>query len=132
MRRKQKVRSANIWMSIAACVVGLSLAGCGASVHSAGEVEKIHGKVVTADGKPIPNVLLVLQPTESGYVTELEVDKEGEFTGEAISGKYVFYLNPSKVSKKPLPKTIPASFSEPKMENRIDVKHGQEIVCLIK
>ncbi len=83
--------------------------GCGPSIQSVGTVEKIQGKVIGADGAPIGNVLVVLQPTENGYVTEMEADAKGMFSGELIPGKYVYYFAPSKKSKAAMPKNISAN-----------------------
>ena len=105
------------------------IVGCGASIQSVGTVEKVQGKVIGGDGAPIGNVLVVLQPTENGYVTEMEADAKGAFEGELIPGKYVYYFAPSKKSKAAMPKTISAPFTEPKMEHMVEVKAGAEIVC---
>lgn len=103
--------------------------GCGPSIQSVGTVEKIQGKVIGADGAPIGNVLVVLQPTENGYVTEMEADAKGAFSGELIPGKYVYYFAPSKKAKAAMPKGISAPYTEPKMEHLVEVKPGAEIVC---
>ncbi len=112
-------------------VVVSSVFGCGPSVRSAGVVEQIQGQVVTADGTPIPAVLLVLQPTEAGYVTEIEVGPDGRFSGEAIAGKYAYYLLPSKVAKKGIPKNVSAAFTEPNKANLVEVRSGVEITCKV-
>lgn len=44
------------------------------------------------DGKPLANVLVILQPTEHGYEIELEANAEGRFSGEGIPGKYIYYF----------------------------------------
>ncbi|AMV34070.1 hypothetical protein VN12_18210 [Pirellula sp. SH-Sr6A] len=109
-------------------VIGL-IVGCGPSIQSVGTVEKVQGRVIGADGAPIGNMLVILQPTENGYVTEMEVDAKGVFEGELIPGKYVYYFIPSKKSKAAMPKTISAPFTEPKMEHLVEVKAGTEIIC---
>ncbi|MEQ1831172.1 MAG: hypothetical protein ABL921_34820, partial [Pirellula sp.] len=100
--------------------------GCGNSVESVGEVKKVTGKAVAQDGSALGNVLVVLQPTENGYVTELEANKNGEFEGEAIPGKYVFYFAASKKVKSQIPNTVPTQYQTPKMEHLVDVGPSQE------
>lgn len=111
----------------------LSSLGCGRRIHSAGEIGPIHGVVENGDGSTLSNVLLVLQPLENGYVTELEVGPKGEFSGEAIAGKYAFYFAPSKVAKrKELPKSIPTEYRDAKIDHSITISPGETIVCKIR
>lgn len=110
----------------------LALVGCGPSIRSAGVVEKFQGQAIASDGKPLANVLVILQPTEAGFEIELEANAEGKFSGEGIPGKYIYYFAESKRGKAKLPKGLPSSFLEPKMEHLVSVQSEAEIVCKVE
>jgi hypothetical protein len=53
----------------------------------------IRGKV-TMRGASVGDVMLVLQPTERGYQTNLQLATDGSFAGQAVPGKYMYYFQP--------------------------------------
>jgi hypothetical protein len=114
---------------------GLALAyvaGCGPTIRSVGTVEKFQGQALNSDGKPLANILVILQPTQRGYEIELEANSEGKFSGEGIPGEYVYYFAESKRSKAKLPKGLPSSFLEPKMEHLVSVQPNADVVCKVE
>lgn len=114
-------------------LVLLATAGCGPSIRSVGTFEKFQGQAINVDGKPLSNVLVILQPTERGYEIELEVDSDGKFSGEGIPGKYIFYFAESKSGKHKLPKGfLPSNYLEPKLEHVISVQAKEEITCKVE
>jgi len=56
------------------------------------ESKPVSGTVTRADGSPVGNVLLMLQPTSVGYMTSFEVGADGSFSGEAITGPYAWFI----------------------------------------
>ncbi len=103
--------------------------GCFNSVHTMAAVEKFVGKVVSSDGQPLANLRVILQPTQDGYEIELEVNERGEFQGEGIPGKYIYYFAHSSRTKAKFPATIPSEYLEPKMEHLVLVAPAQEVIC---
>ena len=109
----------------------LATAGCAPLIRSAGTVEKFQGQALNTDGKPLANVLVILQPTERGYEIELEANEEGKFAGEGIPGKYIYYFAESKRGKIKLPKGLPSHFLEPNIEHLVSVQPNTDIVCRV-
>ena len=56
------------------------------------ESKPVSGTVTRADGSPVGNVLLMLQPTSVGHMTSFEVAADGSFSGEAITGPYAWFI----------------------------------------
>jgi hypothetical protein len=54
--------------------------------------QQITGTLKRADGSPVGNVTLMLQPTSTGHMTAFEVDASGAFSGEAIGGPYAWFV----------------------------------------
>ena len=83
----------HIHLSFALLLV--ALIGCSSATTKMAEPVPISGSLTGADGQPVGNVLLMLQPTVTGFMVGCEVDKEGRFTGEAVPGSYAWFINRS-------------------------------------
>lgn len=66
--------------------------GCSSGGTKLPEAMPVQGKVARADGTPVGDVLLMLQPTASGHMTSFEVAADGTFSGEAIAGPYAWFF----------------------------------------
>lgn len=66
--------------------------GCSASSGKLPESKPVEGTVKRADGTPVGDVLLMLQPTVTGHMTAFEVAADGTFSGEAIAGPYAWFI----------------------------------------
>lgn len=73
----------------------VALIGCSSATTKLADPVPISGTLTAADGQPVGNVLLMLQPTSAGFMVGCEVDKEGKFTGEAVPGSYAWFINKS-------------------------------------
>lgn len=69
---------------------GLAI-GCQYKVPLMNSPVNVTGKLTKA-GKPIGNLTLMLQPTETGHMVPLAVGADGSFQGSVVPGKYAFYL----------------------------------------
>jgi hypothetical protein len=75
------------------CFLALTmLIGCSAGATKLPEAGPVSGTLARADGSPVGDVLLMLQPTSTGFMTSFEVDAEGKFSGEAIAGPYAWFV----------------------------------------
>ena len=83
----------HIHLSFALLLV--ALIGCSSATTKMADPVPITGTLTSADGQPVGNVLLMLQPTVTGFMVGCEVDKEGRFTGEAVPGSYAWFINRS-------------------------------------
>jgi len=83
-----------------ALVLGLALAlstvaagGCSSGgTATLPAPQQVTGTLKRADGSPVGNVTLMLQPTAAGHMTAFEVDASGAFSGEAIGGPYAWFV----------------------------------------
>ena len=66
--------------------------GCSSGGAKLPESKPVQGTVSRADGSPVGNVLLMLQPTSIGHMTSFEVAADGSFSGEAITGPYAWFI----------------------------------------
>lgn len=70
------------------------VAGCGPTITKVSEPVAVTISV-TADGKPVDNVSLTLQPMVDGGQAVADV-KKGEFKATVIPGKYTYYIDRGK------------------------------------
>ena len=70
----------------------LLVIGCSSGSTKLPEATPVRGTVARADGSPVGDVLLMLQPTASGHMTAFEVAADGTFSGAAIAGPYAWFL----------------------------------------
>jgi hypothetical protein len=82
--------------------------------------------VTGPDGKPLSKTMVVvLQPTGDTLPAKLEAKTDGQFSGKATPGKYVFFVKLAK-SDDP-PKGIPAKYTEPTETHTVDVAAGRPL-----
>ena len=89
------MRHPDVRMSVLAVLLVLSVLigiGCSSGGTKLPDAMPVEGKVARADGTPVGDVLLMLQPTASGHMTSFEVAADGTFSGEAIAGPYAWFL----------------------------------------
>lgn len=108
---------------IVLALAALPLAGCSSSSTTLPPAKPLTGTLKRADGSPVADVLLMLQPTSSGFMTSCEVDSSGNFTGEAIPGAYAWFVAKSAKAAdadKALAK-IPEEFQQGKIDRKVTV-----------
>jgi hypothetical protein len=104
------------------------LAGCQPAIAPMEAPVAFTGKLIAADGNPQGNVLLTFQPMENGHPGSMEVNSQGEFQGELIPGKFIYYVEPSKVAKAAdALKKVPPAFQSPAMEHQVSVESGRTL-----
>lgn len=104
----------------------LALIGCdsvGATASKNPDPVEISGKVSLA-GKPVSNVVLNLQPTESGAQATADV-KDGIFKATVTPGKYTYFLSEGKVAQAFA--SIPEKFRAGAMDRQIDIAAGTSL-----
>lgn len=107
------------------CFLALTmLVGCSAGgATKLPEAGPVSGTLARADGSPVGDVLLMLQPTTTGHMTSFEVDAEGKFSGEAVAGPYAWFVAKSAKAadaEKALAK-VPEAFQQGSLERRVTV-----------
>ena len=108
-------------------MLGLSI-GCGSAAIPMGAMTTVQGKLETSAGKPIGGVLLTLQPLGDGHPAPMEVSENGTFKGEAVPGKYAYYVEKSsaKSSEQSL-KQVNSKYQKADMGRTVTVQVGQEL-----
>jgi len=114
-------------------ILALTTFGCSTNPGLRTESEKVTGKLSQADGKPVGNVGLTLQPLDNGFVTTLQVAEDGSFQGEAIPGKYAYFIGKStaKNADQAL-KKVDAQFLEASMNRTVVVETGKTLSLVLK
>jgi hypothetical protein len=82
------MRSVSLWLLL----LLTGVLGCSASSGKLPAAAPVQGTVKRADGSPVGDVLLMLQPTAVGHMTSFEVAADGTFSGEAIAGPYAWFI----------------------------------------
>lgn len=116
-----KFHDAIPWLAISLVAIA-TFAGCADSGKPLGASSAFSGTLTAADGAPVGNVMLNLQPLETGHPVLLEVDEQGNFKGEAVPGEYAYFI--AKSAKKGAAaeaalKKIPAAFLEASMTRKV-------------
>lgn len=108
-------------------LLGLSF-GCGSAGTPMAEMTAIKGKLANSGGKPIGGVLLTLHPLEGQHPTYLQVADDGTFKGDAVTGKYAYFVGKStaKNSEKKL-KQVDAKYYGADLARTVVVQAGQEM-----
>ena len=128
-------------LSLLALIQCCLITGCNQQPRTLGTYEKFQGKVFSfidenengiwdaddLDPEPVPNVTVILQPTEDGYEMEFQADANGEFIGEGIPGKYIYYFRRRRGGGA---KPLPAGYLEPNMEHLVEILPNAEIECV--
>ena len=107
------------------CLLALTmLIGCSAGgATKMPEAGPVSGTLTRADGSPVGDVLLMLQPTAIGFMTSFEVDAEGKFSGEAIAGPYAWFVAKSAKAAdadKAVAK-VPEAFQQATLDRQVKV-----------
>ncbi len=107
--------------------------GCSTNPGLRTESEKVFGKLSQGDGKVIGNVGLTLQPLDNGFVTTFQVAGDGTFQGEAIPGKYAYFIAKStaKNADQAL-KKIDSQYLEANMSRTVVVEPGKELSLVLQ
>ena len=108
-------------------VLGLSF-GCGSAGTPMAAMSAIQGKLETSGGKPVGGVLLTLHPLEGQHPAYLQVAEDGSFKGDAVTGKYTYFLGKStaKNSEQNL-KQVNAKYYEADLARTIVIRAGEEM-----
>ena len=108
-------------------LLGLST-GCGSAAIPMGAMTTVQGKLETSAGKPVGGVLLTLQPLGDGHPAPMEVAENGTFKGEAVPGKYAYYVGKSsaKNGEQSL-KQVNDKYQKADMRRTVTVQAGQEL-----
>jgi hypothetical protein len=108
--------------------LAVALAGCGGDPPRMADRVKVHGTVTLADGKPIRDVMLTLQPTQTGHLAGFKVGADGRFSGEAIPGKYAFSLQPREGADRTKSlaalKQVPEKYRAPQLDHQVTIPSG--------
>ena len=108
-------------------LLGFSV-GCGSAAIPMGAMTTVHGKLETNSGNPVGGILLTLQPLGDGHPAPMEVAENGTFKGDAVPGKYAYYVGKSsaKNSEQSL-KKVNDKYQQADMGRTVTVQAGQEL-----
>jgi hypothetical protein len=109
--------------------------GCSGQPGQIGPSSMFTGKLTAADGAPLGNVLLTLQPLEIGHPVLLEVDAGGGFQGEGIPGEYAYFVGkPSgaKAVRNVSLSRLPSDFLEPSMNRTIRIGDSPDLQIVLR
>jgi len=108
-------------------ILALSV-GCGTSVTPMAAPTAVKGKLELSSGKPAGGLVFNLYPLEGQHPRVFEVAEDGTFKGEAISGKYTYFVTKgsSKNSVQTM-KLVSPKLYEPDGTRTIFVKAGEDI-----
>ncbi len=68
-----------------------ALVGCGPGTRP--DPVEVKGKVTFSDGKPVSDVLLTLQPMDTGSMGNIPLGADGSFSEKVVPGKYWYYFS---------------------------------------
>ena len=109
----------------------LTLAGCGGEPPRRSEPVPVSGKVTHADGKPVKDVTLTLQPTGDGLPAALSVSGDGSLKGQVIPGDYVYSFTAleGKGGQKNTAglKAVPEKYRAPHLDHKVQVGGGGNV-----
>jgi hypothetical protein len=119
-------------LTLLAAAAALGLTGCGKMTPApVADRVPVKGKVTLADGRPVRDVMLTLQPLDSGQLAGLKVRADGSFHGEAVPGKYTYFLTPQEGAerRKSLAalKAVPERFKSAHLERTVEVRPGGDL-----
>ncbi|RPH83838.1 MAG: hypothetical protein EHM77_01190 [Planctomycetaceae bacterium] len=129
-----KFHDALPWLAISLVAIAACI-GCSDSPQPLGASSAFSGKLTTADGAPVGNVLLNLQPLESGHPVLLEVDEQGNFKGEGVPGEYAYFVAKSAskgASAEAALKKVPAEFLEANMTRKVKLGESSELAITLQ
>lgn len=103
----------------------LAITGCGYRAEMLKGPTEVTGKV-TKGGQPFGNVVLMMQPLETGHPAPLEVKADGTFKGTLVPGKYAYYLAPSNdPAQAGVLNGVDSGLKEANMQRTVTVAEGQ-------
>ena len=103
----------------------LAITGCGYRAEMLKGPTEVTGKV-TKGGQPFGNVVLMMQPLETGHPAPLEVKADGTFKGALVPGKYAYYLAPSNdPAQAGVLNGVDSGLKEANMQRTVTVAEGQ-------
>lgn len=93
------------------------------------EAVEVSGRVVTADGKPVKDVQLVLRPKGEGHPAECPLGTDGRFSVKAVPGEFMFCFQPLEGAKTDRAKrsgfaAVPAKYQDVSVENTVNLNPG--------
>ncbi len=114
-----------------ALAISLGVVGCGGPGQVAEPVH-IEGQVTLADGRPVKDVMLTLQPTHAGRMAGLKLGPDGSFRGEVVPGRYAYCVSEQE-GKTPAErqrygaafKAIPEKYRSANMEHVVQISSGR-------
>lgn len=109
--------------------------GCSGQPEQIGPSSAFSGKLSGADGAPLGNVLLTLQPLETGHPILLKVDSEGAFQGEGVPGEYAYSVGKSpdaKAIRNVSLNRVPGGFLEPSMDRTVQIGDSPEVQIVLR
>jgi hypothetical protein len=103
----------------------IAIVGCGMTPAKVGEPVAVSGKVALANGQPVRDVLLVLNPVEKGRPDSFKLAPDGSFRGNVVPGKYAFYFAPPDGRPAPAAlRVIPEKFRSHQVEKLVTISGG--------
>lgn len=129
-----KFHDAIPWLAISVVALATCI-GCSDSAELLAASSAFTGKLTAADGTPVGNVLLNLQPLEAGHPVLLEVDEQGNFKGEGVPGEYAYFV--AKSAKKggaaeAALKKVPAQFLEANLDRKVKLGESSSLAITLQ
>ncbi len=119
-----------VWLLVLTMTTAM---GCSSKPGLRTESEKVSGKLSQGNGKAVGNVGLTLQPLDNGFVTTFQVAEDGTFQGEAIPGKYAYFIGKStaKNADQAL-KKIDSQYLDANMSRTVMVEPGKALSLVLQ
>jgi hypothetical protein len=114
---------------LAVCFAGLAV-GCSSDPGRMPDTTEISGTVVTADGKPVKDVMLSLRPKGAGTQAGCALSADGKFTVKAVPGEFMFLFMPLEDPKADKAKVkagmaaVPAKYQDVSVDHVVTLKAG--------
>jgi hypothetical protein len=129
-----KFHDAFPWLAISLVALATCI-GCSDNAELLAPSSVFDGKLTSADGAPVGNVILNLQPLEAGHPVLLEVDEQGKFKGEGVPGEYAYFI--AKSAKKGAAaeaalKKVPAQFLEANMDRKVKLGESSSLAITLQ
>lgn len=108
----------------------LPLASCTTKVQMMTSEVPVQGKLTLANGSALGDVVVQIQPLEVGHGKKFKVDAEGNFKGETVPGKYVYYIVPiddEKAQQDSNYQQVPEAFRDSDMNRTIVIQDGSPL-----
>lgn len=103
--------------------LGLVLVGCSMSPGKNEDPVEVTGKVTSAAGRPVTDVVLNLQPVGAGGHATATV-KNGEFKAAVMPGKYTYFFAEASKAPPAAFQAIPEKYRAGAMDRQIEIRAG--------